>query len=177
MYQLINGDPATQWIEIYNTSSYTLSLSGIKIGDEETQGGGEGMAAFPEGAVIGPQQALVIAKSAAGFEFVFGWLPDYEFTPSDETVPDLVPYSTWASGVFNLAGQGDEVLILNGEDQLVDAMSYGLSSYAFNPPAPTVPYGHSLERYPADVDTDTAQDWIDQAAPAPGSVRLAPRLR
>lgn len=177
MYQLINSDPATQWIEIYNTSSYTLTLSGVKIGDEESQGGGEGMAAFPDGTEIGPQQVLVIAKSAAGFEFVFGWLPDYEFTASDETVPDLVPYTAWASGVFNLAGQGDEVLILDGEDQLVDAMSYGISFFAFDPPAPPVPYGHSLERYPADVDTDSAADWLDQAAPAPGSVYLATRLR
>lgn len=177
MYQLINNDPATQWIEIYNTSSYTLTLSGVKIGDEETQGGGEGMAAFPDGAQIAPQQVLVIAKSAAGFEFVFGWLPDYEFTSSNESVPDLIPYTTWASGVFNLAGQGDEVLILDSEDQFVDAMSYGISFFAFDPPAPPVPYGHSLERYPADVDTNTAQDWIDQAAPAPGSVRLAPELR
>jgi hypothetical protein len=53
---------------------------------------------------------------------------------SDEAVPDMIPYTAWASGEVQLANGGDEVLILDGEDTLVDAMSYGDKTTFFDPP-------------------------------------------
>ena len=32
--------------------------------------------------------------------------------------------------------------------------------------------GHSIERYPANIDTDTNSDWVDQIDPNPGIVSL-----
>lgn len=50
LYRPAGAEPDAEWIEIYNPSSVPISLSGYKIGDEETKGGGEGMWNFPLGA-------------------------------------------------------------------------------------------------------------------------------
>ena len=55
---------------------------------------------------------------------------------------------------------------------VIDQMSYGTDTTAFDPACPGVKEGHSLERSPANVDTDTAADWIDQEFPNPGSVTV-----
>ncbi|HEX9030056.1 MAG TPA: hypothetical protein VF823_12835, partial [Anaerolineales bacterium] len=62
----------------------------------------------------------------------------------------------------------DEVLILDGSDTIVDLVAYYYSQYpGFQPTVPDVVEGHSIERYPASQDRDTAADWIDQAVPSP----------
>jgi hypothetical protein len=167
-------DPAGEWFEIYNAGEQTVALAAYKLGDEETSGGGEGMAAFPPGATITPGQALVVANSASAFHAVFGANPDYELSGTDPGVADMMAYRDWAGGSVNLGNAGDEVLLLDGDDVLVDAVSWGDSDWAFSPPVPVVGEGHSIERYPAYQDTDSASDWVDQAVPAPGSVRTPP---
>ena len=72
--------------------------------------------------------------------------------------------------MMSLSNPGDEVLVLDGTDSFVDAVSWGDSNWAFDPDCPVVAEGHSIARDPADVDTDTAADWIDQAVPNPGQV-------
>jgi len=91
---------------------------------------------------------------------------------TDIEVPDMLKYSSWASGVVNLNNSGDEVVIMDSGDQWVDVVSWGVSTFFFDPAAPDVPEGHSLERYPPDQDTGAAQDWRDQADPSPGQVDL-----
>ncbi len=91
---------------------------------------------------------------------------------SEANVPNLTEYTNWSHGPVNLDNTGDEVLMLNGSDQLVDAVSWGTSNWAFDPDCPVVTEGHSIERYPANVDTDTAADWIDQAFPNAGMVYI-----
>jgi hypothetical protein len=56
------GSATGEFIEIYNASPGTLGLGAVKVGDEETIGGFEGMEQFPEAATIAPGQALVIAN-------------------------------------------------------------------------------------------------------------------
>lgn len=167
-------EPDDEWIEIYNPTTSTIDLSGFKIGDEETSGGGEGMLQFPSGASIAPGQVIIIANTASGFLWTYGFEPDYEMNETDAFVPNMTKYTAWASGSVALSNSGDEVLLLDGNDALVDAVSWGSSTFAFNPSAPDVPDGHSLERDPADVDTDSAADWVDQPLPDPGFVVSSP---
>ena len=170
LYDPSGPEPDNEWFELYNLSGSTIDLSSYKIGDEETQGGGEGMKQFPGSASIAPGQVIVIANRATAFAASYGFNPDYEINDTDAGVPDLLQYSSWAGGSIALSNSGDELLLLDGSDGLVDAVSWGSSTWAFNPSAPDVSGGHSLERNPADVDTDSAGDWIDQASPNPGSV-------
>ena len=55
------------------------------------------------------------------------------------------------------------------DDNIVDGVAFGQSEYlGFYPPVVSVAEGHSIERYPAEIDTDTNSDWIDQVNPNPG---------
>jgi hypothetical protein len=165
-------EPQGEWIELFNAGDSLVNLSLYKVGDEETPGGGEGMYSFPEGETLNPGEVVVIANEAANFASSYGFNPDFELDDSDPAVPDMVKYSAWASGNVSLGNSGDEILILDGSDTLVDALSWGSSTFAFDPPAPDVDEGHSLERLPANVDTNTAADWQDQPVPDPGDVTL-----
>ena len=173
LYDPLGDEPDGEWIEIYNASTSIIDLSNYKVGDEEASGGGEGMLQFPAGDSINPGQVIVVANKATAFFSAWGFNPDYEMVSSDGAVPDMIPYTAWASGSVTLSNSGDEVLILDGGDAIVDAMSYGNKTTFLNPAAPDVSEGHSLERSPANVDTDTAEDWIDQETPNPGTVTIS----
>jgi glycerophosphoryl diester phosphodiesterase len=163
-------EPADEWIEIYNLESYPVDLSVYKIGDAAMDDTGEGMLMFPPGASIEPGQVVVIANQADRFYKRYGVTPDFEILNTDPLVPDMVKYTTWSSGSVNLANTGDEVLLLDAGETEVDIVSWGNSSYAFNPPVSCVEAGHSIERCPVNVDTDTAIDWRDQPNPSPGNI-------
>lgn len=63
-------------------------------------------------------------------------------------------------------------MLLDVDDVVVDALSWGTSTFAFDPSASKVRTGHSLERYPPYMDTDMALDWRDQEVPNPGELDL-----
>ena len=66
------------------------------------------------------------------------------------------------------------MFILDFDDTIIDDVAFGQSEYlGFHPPVNLVAEGHSIERYPANVDTDTNLDWIDQIDPNPGTVFLS----
>lgn len=169
-YDPVLSEPANEWIELHNSGGSTFVLTGVKLGDEEIQGGSEGMLQFPDGAVMVSGQVIVVANRADDFLAAYGFLPDYEMTDSDPAVPDLSKYSAWANGNVYMSNSGDEVLLLAPDDSLMDAVSWGESTWAFDPAATDVLQGHSLERRPVYQDTDSAGDWVDQAEPQPGLV-------
>lgn len=170
LYDPVGAEPDGEWIELYNPTESSIDLSNFKVGDEEQKGGTEGMLQFPNGVSIAAGQVIVIANKATAFYSTYGFKPDYEMSENDPTVPNMIKYSAWASGTVALNNTGDDVLVLDGSDQVVDALSWGTSTWAFDPPAPDVVEGHSLARSPAGVDTDTAADWIDQVEPQPGQI-------
>lgn len=173
LYDAVGLEPEEEWFEIYNPESSTIDLSSFKIGDEEISRGSEGMYKFPEGAEIGPGTVIVIAVQAIPFQARYGSKPDFEIVDSDPFVPNLEKYTHWASGAINLSNTGDEILILDGIDSLVDTLSWGNSIFAFYPSIPLVSSGHSLERFPANLDTNMAGDWRDQPFFDPGNVDLS----
>lgn len=173
LYDPEGNDPSGEWFEVYNFGEAVIGLDGIKIGDEETAGGGEGMLLFPSGFFIQPGQTLVVANDAQVFMSVYGFYPDFAVNTSDPQVPVMLRDTAWGTGTVNLSNDGDEVLLLDESGSMIDALSWGSSEYAFLPPVDKVEVGHSLERYPPDRDTDSALDWRDQATPAPGVVDLA----
>ncbi len=170
-YNAPGVDGEREWIEIANVGTAVLDLSDIKVGDEETAGGGEGMRRFPDGAQIEPGQAIVIAQTAAGFRELYGRSPDYEIIDTDTAVPDMRGFPLWAGGDLALGNDGDELLLLDGIT-IIDQLSYGDSHEAFSPPVPGVETGQSIARIPADCDTDSAADWQMQSTPSPGQISL-----
>lgn len=177
LYDPTGSEPEAEWIEVYNAGGAEAGLSGYKLGDEETAGGGEGMYRFPISATLAAGQVIVIASSAEAYSSTYHVYPTYELFDSTAEVPDLVKYTTWSGGSVNLSNTGDDVVLLDGNDNVVEALSWGESTWAFDPAAPDVSEGHSLERRPANEDNDTAADWSDQPLPEPGSVKLTPGLK
>ncbi len=173
LYHPNDLEPDGEWIEIYNPSNIAIDLSPYKVGDAESQGDREGMVQFPQGEIIQPYGVIVVSNRAAVFIERYGFLPDYEVIETDPSVPNMIKYLVWASYNLELTNDGDEVLLLDGEDLIVDAVSWGRSTFAFNPSPRTAPQGYSLERKPANVDSDQSVDWVNQPHPAPKSVDLS----
>jgi predicted extracellular nuclease len=161
-----------EWIEIANVGTAVLDLSDIKVGDEEQSGGGEGMRRFPEGTLLEPEQAVIVAQTAVGFRFLTGTNPDFELTDSDPNVPDMRNYLLWATGDIALANDGDEVVLLNDRNLIIDSVNYGDRDTFFVPAVTAIFEGQSIERNPANCDSDTATDWQPQQTPTPGVVQF-----
>jgi hypothetical protein len=166
------SEPAGEWFEVFNYGESPIRLDCFKIGDEESQGGGEGMYMFPTGYVLDAGEVVVIANRGDIFFSLYNFKPQFELNESADQIPNMTKYSLWATGPVNLNKTGDELILLDAYDQVVDAVSWGNSTAALDPPIPNVVEGSSLERRPANRDTDSAGDWLEQASPDPGLVDL-----
>lgn len=171
-YDQFNFEYSVDWFELYNPGPASIALGEYRVGDAGFPGDSEGMYWLPGADVLPASEAVVIAVDGARFYQIHNRLPDYELINSTLDVPVLSKDTTWASGDLDLYDFGDEVLILNTDGQVVDAVSWGLSHFAFSPPCVLVGPGSSHERFPAELDTDQASDWREQIAPNPGEVPL-----
>jgi hypothetical protein len=171
-YDTPGKDIEQEWVELANLGDEPIFLADFKLGDEESLWGGEGMVRFPEDSMIGPGQVIIVAQTAVGFRGLFGRDPDYEIQDSIAQVPDMERYVLWSNGDFALANDGDEVLLLDQENLLVDGINYGDSLTFFTPSISNVFSGQSIERVPANCDTNTAADWQPQRFPTPGKVHF-----
>ncbi len=168
-------EPGGEWVEIFNPTGRSLPLDGIKLGDEISPGGKEGMVRFPDGYRIGGQEVLVIANRARNFKMNYGFQPDFELEDSDSRVPDMLPYPGWGRSVVQLNNSVDEVLLVSPWDQVLDLVVYGSSSAgSMMAPVPKPAEGHSLERYPPEQDRDRPEDWRERSHPSPGWLDQTP---
>ena len=170
-YNTPGDDAISEWIEIANISSEAIDISQYNIGDAQTSGAYEGMVRFPEQSIVEAGQVIVVAQTAVSFYQNFGFNPDYEITDTDPTVPDMRDYPLWSSGSLGLANDGDEVLLLH-KLTILDTLNYGDSTFFFTPAINGVLRGQSIERVPANCDTDTAAGWLPREIPTPGIITL-----
>lgn len=169
-YDTPGADEEEEWIELVYLGAEPLALTGYKLGDEENKGQREGMMGFPDGALVEPNQVIIVAQTAAGFRKLYGIAPDYEMLDTEADVPDMILYAAWAGGTVGLSNGGDEVLLLDALDNVVDAINYGDSVHYFSPAIGGVLRGQSIERVPASCDTDSPGDWQPQRTTTPGVV-------
>lgn len=161
----VGDDISGEWIEIFNTSSVPINLTGYKIGDEETPGAEsltEALFRFPAGATIPAGGVQIVAVSAKRFFSVYGFNPTYETSNSDNAIPEMLPYAPWDpdGGVINMSNDRDQALLVDGADNVIDAVSWGGSIFAFTPSLEAATTdGQSFERKNVFVDTNTSSDW------------------
>jgi Lamin Tail Domain len=160
-----------EWIEIYNGTDAAIDLSNYKIGDEETAGTvstTEAMFQFPSGASIAPGEVQIIASWASQFGSLYGFWPTYEAGGSEATgwidepiVPNMSFYTAWDpdGDRLNMGNGTDQVLLMDGSDTAVDAISWG-GTFFMDPAAPTGADGVSQSRFDVTIDTDVGTDWV-----------------
>jgi hypothetical protein len=161
---LITG---SEWVQIYNPTPITVSLTGYKVGDQALPGSTgftvDGMWLFPLGAEIGPGKVINVATTGYGFFDDYGRLPDFAFFSSTLAVPLMQPYLQYTPNIsFSLTNSGDEVRLLGAIDQLVDGVAWGtgalpdnVACYALDPNSYPFPQRKpSIMRSPLWKDTD-----------------------
>jgi hypothetical protein len=143
-----------------------VNLGRFKVGDEETVDAGEGMYFFPTNTTLAANGVFTVAERGLNFIGKLGYAPDGEFNATTNTVPDMVRYTIWATGVWALSNTGDEILVLDGSDTIVDGVAYGTGSYS-GITAITAPGSEQmLRRLPANGDTDNCStDFVNVGAP------------
>lgn len=140
-----------EWVELYNPTESPVDLNGWTIGNSTSTG--ERIAS--SSVLIEPHGYAIITNATSTAEFWnFG-----------STTVMYVGESI--NGGF--ANSGDYIGLFDQNGEIVDAMSYGSNTDAFNPSVQTVSSGHSLSRLPVSVDTDGASDWSENTTPNPGS--------
>jgi hypothetical protein len=120
-----------EFVQIKNVSTSPVSLNGYCIGDEETNGEGEAMAALPD-ISLASGDSIIIAQDADNWRY--SQSPDYSFRTNSVSVPRLNPCATWSGGAgnFALSDSDDEVVIIDSSGGLVDGACYGSSLCNFN---------------------------------------------
>jgi len=119
-----------EFVEICNPEPTAITnLSCYKIGDEETSGGSESMYRWPITATMAANSCQTIAKDASAFTLHFGYPPSYTLTVGSYAT-SLIKYPVWANGSLTLANDGDELLLLGPNNEILDSVAYRNGNYA-----------------------------------------------
>ena len=161
-----------EFIELVNPTNFTIDISNYSIGDAVNRTDFEDVRRFPPGTFILPGRTLVIATTATGFYSLFGFNPDFEILDTDSAVPSLIDDPSWGdpNAFLQLGNQGDEVILRDANDNVVDVVTYGTGFFPGVISCPLVPApNQSLERFPYWRDTDNcAADFRIWPFPNPG---------
>jgi len=150
------GAAQSEWIALRNNSLQAASLDGYKLGDEEDPRQSEGMLGFPSGLTIAPNDYFVVAVEGLFFANEYGFAPDAEMR-GGSGAPVLTLFPSWGGSTINLGNVGDQLLLLNGSNTIVDVVTYGTgadSIYDGVVTGPSVAFGQIANRDTTGSDTD-----------------------
>ncbi len=142
------SDGASEWVELYNRGDASVSLDGWSLSDNKS---GDGLPP----ATIAAHSFVVFAAS------------DSFHTRYPAFSGQLIVLGGRIGN--SLGNDGDRLVLSDAAGVTVDAISWGTDASVLNPAIPDVPAGHSIERRVAGVDTNTADDFVDNESPSPGS--------
>lgn len=168
------GPDDAEFIELVNPTGTAVDLSNYGIGDAVQPTDFEDVRRFPAGTLLAPGETIVVATAATAFETEFNLLPDFEILSTDPGVPDLIDDPAWGdpAALLQMANGGDEVILRDGSDQVVDVITYGSGSFPGIVSCDLVSAANTtLERYPYWRDSDScADDFRPWPFPNPGDL-------
>jgi cardiolipin synthase len=155
----LNGDTDGEFIRIHNPTGNPINIGGWQITDRE------GAIIFPGWADIPAGGSLYLAYNATAFYDEMLLKSDFEYGVDSDPTPNMIK-----EGGLKLNNVGDEVILMNSEDEIVDAVIYGTSDYAgagwTASPVEDAAAGVILERDRNETtgqyeDTNSSADWDD----------------
>jgi len=142
-------DSAYEWFELYNKSLGDIPLDGWTITDNSQT---DEIPSFN----LKSKNFLVIAASEDGFKINFTDLPG-NFIDMGESIGG------------GLSNTGDHLILKDQDGNIIDQISWGNDKSVLDPAISKYLEGHSIERKPVGIDTNSSTDFIDQPNPTPGS--------
>ena len=148
-YDTPGTDGDEEWVEIYNPTDSTVSLTGWYFIDNNGQGA---RYRLPAGATMAPRSYFTIGNDSTAFVALYGYSADHYGN---------MPF---------LNNAGDALLLYNPDSLLVDHVAWeggasrGLPLFWGSEIDPRAIRGESIAREDVTVDTDTYADWIIVAA-------------
>jgi len=152
--------PNTEWVQLRNVAPVGLSLYRFKVSDEEQPDVSmiETMAIFePCAPGLAPGQTLVVAKEASVYLTRYGTDASCEFASTSPEVQDMSRFVLWGSGPpgsFALNNLGDQILLLDRSNTILDVVNYGTGAFVGVTPAPAPAADQVFGRMPVARDTD-----------------------
>lgn len=145
------GSNRGEWIEIYNPTSSSVNVNSWVIEDNTSS------ETLPN--ITIPSGGFLILTGATAAEFQAIW-----------SAPVATQFAQASGGTIGngFANDGDLARLKDSLSNIIDQISWGNDTSVLNPSPPDVATGHSLERNPAGIDTDTFSDFVDRLTPAPG---------
>jgi len=162
-----------EFFSVFNPSRETLALSNWTVSD------GEGSICFPSSCVIAARSEAVVARNASRFLEQNGRLPDFSLSPNPLGVRTLS-----AVGAFRLANDGDELILSDPGDDIIDALAFGpagstgdIAGCWHGPSIPSPGRSRILVRQSeagAFMDSDSSVDWVALRDYRPGQSSFSP---
>lgn len=163
-YDGFENNDADEAVRLINVSGTAVDISNWQLTDNTST------ATLPGSITLAAGATIWLADEATSFARQFGYLPDYELTDTDATVPQLS--GSWPG----FSNTGDEVVLLDNFSSVVDVLVYeggntsqtGWSGTAVQPYTVASVFGQEgqiLYRRRDQTsglpvpDTDTAADW------------------
>lgn len=169
-----NGPDETEYIEIANPTHFAIDLGGYGLGDAVSREDFEDVRRFPENTVLNRGEVVVVTTSAVDFFEIYHLWPGFEILDTTPLVANLIDDPGWGdtAALLRLGNQGDEVILRNELDEVIDVVTYGSGSYPGQPACPLLmSANHSLERFPYGRDSDNCPvDFRDWPFPSPGTL-------
>ncbi len=141
-------DPENEWIEIYNPTENSFTLTNWTLTDASTT------TAIPAGATILPHGYLVITAS--------------QNTRGLWGIPTTTPVVVLPGKIASGLDVKDRLLLADSNGLLLDALSWGGDTNQFQPSLVEPRQGQSFIRTTLSKDTDLGTDWILTSVPNPG---------
>ena len=166
------GTDETEFVEIVNPTLKTINLGHYSLGDAVSREDFEDVRHFPANTILNPGEVIVISTSAVDFFEIYHQWPNFEILETKGEVPNLIDDPTWGDpeAYFRLGNQGDEVILRDENDKIIDLVTYGAGNYPNQVPCPLLPNAnYSLERLPYWQDSDNCpEDFRQWPYPSPG---------
>lgn len=146
------GNNRDEFVEIYNPTSVSVNVNGWILNADGS------VVTLPNLDIPGEGFLVISGSEMSELETIYGQFSD-----------NVKYYQTEIGKVGNGFDDARGYLILtDSSSALIDSLSFGNDTSIFNPSVPDTETGNSFEREPNGVDTNSADDFIENS-PTPGN--------